>query len=200
MPHTLLTAPTSEPITLAQAKQWLKVETNEDDEILTMLISAARKYVEAETRRLLPTQTWRMTRSSWPQWYRFAVPICPVNSIVSVKVRDGTGVFQAQDLAKFMLENGQNGGFIYIDGAVPAPQLNFPGGIQFDLACGYGDAENVPAPLRHAILMLVAYWYEHRSATESDAPRSKRFDSLMLTGLVPDSVPALIAPFKVYKL
>ncbi len=200
MPHILLTPPTSEPVTLAQAKDWLKVDSTEDDEILALLITAARRYVEAETRRLLPAQTWRMTRSAWPQWYRIAVPLCPVNSIVAVRVRDGAGVFQPVPLARFMLDNGQNGGFIFVDGTVPSPQLALPSGIQFDMECGYGNAENVPAPLRHAILMLVAYWYEHRAATETDTKRTKRFDSLMLSGLVPDSVPALIAPFKVYRL
>lgn len=200
MPHSLLTPPTEEPITLAQAKQWMKVDYSDDDEIIELLISAARRYVEAETRRLLPTQVWRLTRTQWPLWYRFAVPLCPVNGISAVQVRDAAGVFQSVSPALLALENGGGGGFIHIIGQVPTPALNMPGGIQIDLNCGYGDAADVPEPLRHAILMLVAYWYEHRAATETETTRTKRFDSLMLSGLVPDSVPALIAPFKVYRL
>lgn len=35
-----------EPVTLAEAKNWIKVETDDDDAIITMLITAARQYCE----------------------------------------------------------------------------------------------------------------------------------------------------------
>jgi uncharacterized phiE125 gp8 family phage protein len=33
-----------------------------------------------------------------------------------------------------------------------------------DYTAGYGDAADVPADLRQAVLTLVAYWYEHRDS------------------------------------
>ncbi len=57
-------------------------------------------------------------------------------------------------------------------------------GIELDIRVGYGnDPEAVPSPLRQAIRMLAARWFEHRGGEPDDAlPR-------------PDIL-ALIAPFR----
>ena len=46
--------------------------------------------------------------------------------------------------------------------AFPRPGRN-ANGIEVSFVCGHGSlASEVPAPLRHAILLLVAHWYENR--------------------------------------
>jgi hypothetical protein len=67
----LITAPTSEPITLAQAKIWLNIPpTNTmDDALITGLIVAARQYCESETNRVFFPQTWQMTLDYFPLWF-----------------------------------------------------------------------------------------------------------------------------------
>ena len=55
MPSILLSGPAAEPITLAAAKQFLRVEHGDDDDVIAALIAAARIHVEAATRRALVT-------------------------------------------------------------------------------------------------------------------------------------------------
>jgi uncharacterized phiE125 gp8 family phage protein len=57
----LLTAPTVEPITLAQAKDHLRQDTDDEDDLISSLITAARRWAEAYTRRAFITQTWRLS-------------------------------------------------------------------------------------------------------------------------------------------
>jgi len=55
MPSILLTPPAVEPLTLDEAKAYLRVEHNDEDESIAALIAAARLQVEAQTRRALDT-------------------------------------------------------------------------------------------------------------------------------------------------
>lgn len=58
----LVTPPVEEPVTLAQAKAHLRLETTLDDDYLTqLLIPAARQYIERVCWRGLLLQTWELT-------------------------------------------------------------------------------------------------------------------------------------------
>ena len=59
MPSVLVTAPTEEPVSLAEAKLHLRVDYTNDDVLIGALITAARQHAENDTRRALVTQTWR---------------------------------------------------------------------------------------------------------------------------------------------
>ena len=60
MPAILLTPPVAEPLSLEDAKLFLRVEHDADDERIASLIAAARGEIELATRRVLMTQTWRL--------------------------------------------------------------------------------------------------------------------------------------------
>lgn len=75
MSSLLLTAPAVEPLSLAETKDYLRVEHNDDDDLIGALIAASRIHVEAQTRRALITQTWRITLDAWPSEGR--LPIRP---------------------------------------------------------------------------------------------------------------------------
>jgi uncharacterized phiE125 gp8 family phage protein len=51
MSSILLTAPALEPITLDEAKAFVRVEVTDDDDVIMALIAGARIHVEARTRR-----------------------------------------------------------------------------------------------------------------------------------------------------
>ena len=64
-------------------------------------------------------------------------------------------------------------------------------GIEIDVTCGYGnEPDDVPEPLRQAILHLVAHWYENRGLVAAGAE----------VAVLPHSVSALIAPYQVLAL
>jgi hypothetical protein len=65
-----LSQPSVEPITLAQAKQHMRVDFTEDDAYITALITASRQYVEKATNRAIFNRKMRMTLDyfPWPGW------------------------------------------------------------------------------------------------------------------------------------
>ena len=64
-------------------------------------------------------------------------------------------------------------------------------GIELDVTAGYGDAAiDVPEPLRQAIRLLVAHWYENRGLIASGTT----------TSVLPSTVAALLAPYRVLSL
>ncbi len=66
MPSVLVTAPTEEPVSLAEAKLHLRVDYSNDDLLIAALITAARQHAENDTGRALVTQTWRQVLDQFP--------------------------------------------------------------------------------------------------------------------------------------
>jgi hypothetical protein len=60
MRASLAVPPVGEPLMLAEAKLHLRVDLNDDDALITALISAARGQVEFLTGQRLMTQTWEL--------------------------------------------------------------------------------------------------------------------------------------------
>ncbi len=56
----LKTAPASEPITLAEAKAYLRVTSTDEDTLITNLIISVRQITELISDRRIVTQTWLM--------------------------------------------------------------------------------------------------------------------------------------------
>lgn len=98
MSSILLTPPAVEPVPLADAKAYLRVEHDADDDVITGLIAAARAQIEAQTRRALITQAWQLRRDSWPRDGRLMVVPAPLREIVAVRIYDSGGAPHAVDL------------------------------------------------------------------------------------------------------
>lgn len=65
MPARLVTPPSSEPVTLADAKAHLRLEETRDDAYVQACITAARQHIEQVCWRGLLLQTWRLERGSF---------------------------------------------------------------------------------------------------------------------------------------
>ncbi|HVV78374.1 MAG TPA: head-tail connector protein [Pseudolabrys sp.] len=187
MSGLLLTGPAGEPISLAEAKAFLRIEHDDDDDVITALISGARIYVEAQTRRALITQSWRLTRDTWPPTGRIAVRPGPLQSLAAARVYDG-GVEPIElDVAGFFPDVAGSE-LVFAPWVMPAPGR--AAGIELDVTVGFGDAAvDVPEPLRQAIRLLAGHWYENRGLV---APGT--------TSVLPLTVPALLAPYRMVSL
>lgn len=161
MPAYLLTAPAVEPLSVADAKNFLRVEHGDDDAIIAGLIAAARNHVEALTRCGLITQTWRLVLDRWPDNGRVMPRLNPLRSLVAVRIYNEAGAASTIDVAGFVIDRAA--GVI----AAPGWSLPVPGrsiaGIELDIEIGFGDAAtDVPPTLLQAIRMLAGHWYENR--------------------------------------
>lgn len=186
MSAILLTPPLIEPLTLYEAKAFLRVEHADDDAVITALITAARVHVEAMTRRALLAQVWRFVLDAWPRDGRFPPRIGPLRELIAARVFDADGEAHAIDAEGFVVDAAAN--------VIAAPRFALPmpgrahAGIALDVLCGYGaDAGDVPADLRQAVRLLLAHWYDNRVATADGAT-------------VPAGVGALLAPYRMLAL
>ena len=186
MTTALLVPPASEPVSLAQAKAWLRLDTDDEDDLVQALIVAARSIVESVTGRALIAQTWRLTRDAWPDTFAIngffgaadialdmPLPFAPVASIDIVSVIGDDGTAQIIAANTYALVDPPDAARIVFIAAPPTPTRSVAG-IQIDVIVGYGAAADVPQPLRQAILMLVARWFENRGDVQEQAPSDLR--------------------------
>jgi uncharacterized phiE125 gp8 family phage protein len=189
MPSILLAGPAAEPVTLADAKQFMRVAHDDDDDVVSALIAGARIHVEAQTRRALITQSWRLVRDAWPESGRLAVLPVPLVTLDAVRIFRANGSTLAIDVGAFAVDAAAAPAMLaFTRGAVAAPERP-AGGVEIDVTCGYGDTpEDVPEPLRQAIRMLVTHWYENRGIVGGEV------------AVMPATVSALIGPYRVLAL
>jgi len=191
MTAALITAPALEPVSLVDAKAHLRIDTDDDDALLTAAIAAARVHVEANTRRVLIEQGWRVYLDTWPKQRIVSIAVTPLISVDSVTVFDPAGDPIAVDPGDYEVDTVSAPGRLFLASPVPVLVGRAVNGIEIDVTAGYGPTGiDVPAALRQAIMMLVAHWYEHRGAVGHD-----------LAGHVPPlGYDALIAPYRIRSL
>ena len=191
MPATLLAGPVLEPVTLEDVKAHLRVDHDEEDDLLAAAIAAARSHVETATRRKLIEQSWRIHLDRWPRNRMLRLPIAPLMSVDAIRVRSGEGAPVVADPETYVVDTASVPGRLALEADVPSPPVRRANAIEIDVTAGYGDAAaDVPSPLRHAVTMLVAHWYEHRAA----AGETGGGDT------VPLGFAALVAPYRVLSL
>ena len=189
MPSILLTAPAVEPVPLDEARAYLRVEHHDDDDVIAALIAGGRIHVEAQVRRALIAQSWRISLDAWPEDGRLPVRPAPLQSLTAAHY-DEDGTARDIDLQSFVLDVG-NSALAFAPWALPAPG-RIAAGIALDVVCGYGaTASDVPEPLRHAIRLLTAHWYENRGLIATGTAQA---------AMLPGTVSALLAPYRVLSL
>lgn len=180
MTMTLTSGPADEPVTLADARAFLRLDDATEDALLSALITAARLTLEHVTRRAFVSQSWRLTLDEWPG-RQVALPIAPVSDVSEISV-DGEVLDEA--LYKLDLEHEPPRLVLKKNAVWPQPAAG-SGGIDIDMVAGFGSAVDVPQPLKQALLMLVAHWFENREPIAFGGSQT-----------LPLSVDALIAPWR----
>lgn len=182
MSPILIDGPAVEPVTLAEMKVYLRVDHDGEDELIGGLIKAARLMVEAAARRILIEQSWRVMLDAWPRERIVTLPLSPLIAVESIKVFDASGT--ATEIEPDLIE---------ADALCETPRIavvrapapgRARGGIVIDVRAGYGAAPDaVPAPLRLALKILVAHWFEKRGDVAGEQT-------------LPPEALALVAPFQ----
>ncbi|MGB3455814.1 MAG: head-tail connector protein [Litorimonas sp.] len=148
---TDLQPPPAEPITLAEAKTFLRVDQNDDDALIQTLIQSARERLEDRLGVAMIRRAMRVSATGGT----VALPRHPVVSIDAVDA-DGEPVDPVDANLRCR----------------PAT-LTLPtdSAVEVTFTAGYGPTPpTVPAPLRQAMLLLVAHGYENREGLPDAMP------------------------------
>jgi len=158
MTYSIATAPTAEPVTLADAKAHLRIvagDTSEDAAIITPLITAAREYCENITGRALAPQTIE----AYPERLDdiIVLPRPPVVSVTSVKYTDADGTETTMDAGNYIVD--KVGGRIAF-----RTKPTFTPAVVNPVKITYEAGTTPPKTIRQAMLLLIGHWYENREA------------------------------------
>jgi hypothetical protein len=175
--------PTGEPLTLEQAKNHLRVDFDDDDDLIASLLTSAREYVEEATHRICLPQTWQLTSDHFPGFgmdghprhrgdgypdlwdgIAFKLPLGPVTSVPAIGYIDGNGVPQTLSPSQYVTDLTTLPPRVTpLYGQIwPVPRYQV-GAVNVTFIAGYGQA-NVPKKMLAAIRLLLSHWYEHREA------------------------------------
>jgi uncharacterized phiE125 gp8 family phage protein len=191
MPLVLTSGPASEPVTLAEAKAHLRVDHTSEDALIASLILTSRLHIEAALGLALITQSWRLELDAWPHNSIVEVPLRPLQSVTAVRVRTQTGTTILVPADDYIFDTAAAPPRVApVNGGWPTAGRRIAG-IELDLLAGFGPgAADVPAPIRQALLMLVAHWYEHRDPVEVGQPATR----------VPLAVSQLLMPYRMVRV
>lgn len=169
--------PLTEPVSLAEMKLHCRIDIADEDALLTGLISAARTHLERLTGRSFCTTSWRYSQDRWPcadgrysPRGAILMPRPPLLSVTTVAYTSAAGVYTILPSADYEVDADSEPARIG-----PAYGKTWPtirpslGAVQVEYQAGYGAADDVPTPLKQAIKMLAAHWYEHREAVDVGA-------------------------------
>jgi uncharacterized phiE125 gp8 family phage protein len=191
MTLTMMSAPVLEPVTVSEAKAHLRLDGTAEDILVASLILTSRLHVEAALGVALITQGWRLTLDRWPEDGVVRFPLRPVQSVASVTVfaTDATpAVIPPED---YLLDGQALRPRLIARGGRWPPPGQFANGIEIAFSAGIGGAAaDVPQPIRHAILLLVAHWYEHRDPLEVGSTGAA----------IPAAVSDLLKPYREVRL
>lgn len=175
---SLVTPPGGEPVTLAEVKAWARIDTSEDDALLTGLIADARQHFDGKDAwfgRALMTQTWDLFMDCFPYEADtpyddapgICVPLPPLQAVTSINYIDSAGTPTLLAGAEYLVDSKSEPGRI-----VPAFGKVWPAtrttinAVTVRFVAGYGAASAVPQPILEWIKQATAYLYEHREAPQ----------------------------------
>lgn len=184
MTLSLVTAPAAPVVTLAQAKAHLAVTHALDDDAIQLYLDAAIAHVdgaEGTLGRCLVTQTWDYTLDAFTSTIK--VPLPTLQSVTSVSYVDTDGNTQTVDPGDYIVA-GQR----IVAGNAGWPSTdNVPDAVTVRFVAGYATADDVPAAIKSAILLLVGGMYANRESEGAALVENP-------------AVQRLLAPYKVLRV
>jgi len=160
---SITTPAASEPVTVSEVKAQCRIDTSDDDTLLSRLISGARDYVERYCNCRFASQTVTVKCDSFSDMARFVE--APVTSITSIKYYDTDGNEQTLSTDVYELRSdGMESAIALKYGQVwPTAQA----GTRITVVAVVGFT-TVPPAVKDAILLLVSDRYENRQSTQID--------------------------------
>lgn len=171
----LVTAATDDVVSLAEAKAHLKVDFDDDDTLIQVMIDAAVGHIDGATGtlgRAIAEQTWSQEYEGFGG--DLVLPLGPVQSVTSV-------AYDSTTFSDFRLLNDGRGAFLRVNDDTSWPSADGPVTITF--VAGYSE---IPAAIKAAVLLHIGTLYEYRETSADKWTPTRAYD-------------ALLAPYRVWR-
>lgn len=190
---TMKTPPAAAVVTVEEAKAHLRVDEAADDSYITALVAKATQAAERYCDRAFIAQDWVLELDAFPTCTKLIkVPLPPLVSVTSLDYVDADGADQVLAPADYQVSKRSPAVIAPAPGkSWPATQAGRLDAVTIEFKAGYGNAADaVPKPIHHAILLLVAHWYENREPVNIGN----------IVNALPFTVDSLLAPYRVWSL
>lgn len=172
----LVTGPSSEPITLTEAKAQARITDDNSNALLLSYIKAAREAGEHYMGRGFFTQSWKLTLSDWAS----VIPLpmaAPLASITSVKYYDEDGTLQTLATTVYGTDTVARPGAVVLKPEQSWPSLQSDlksGRIEITYVVGWTSTSLIPESIKQGIRMYVTYLDLDRDGMEIRAESARQ--------------------------
>jgi uncharacterized phiE125 gp8 family phage protein len=187
-----LKTPAVEPMTLTEAKNFLRVDLDDDNIYIGSLITSAREYCESVTMRALGTQKFELVLDDFPSIKDFIeIPRAPLQKVDTAQYRNSFGEIKDIDPATILFDYDSEPGRIVLAYNrfwpifIPYPA----GAVIINYTAGYTALNPMPIGIKQAMFLLIGQWYTNREPMVD-----RRLTELKY------SVDSLLAPYRVITL
>ncbi len=167
MAFKITTTPTEEPITLGEAKDWLKVHPDvaEDDNLIRALIKAARVWAERHAGVCLIEQTVEEVWDFFPEYGVFELAMAPLTEVTKVEYRNDAASYTTWASSNYTVDTYSYPPRVVSKSTLPPSislQNQMPNLWRITYKAGTTSAKNVDANVKTAMLLQIGMMYENR--------------------------------------
>ena len=163
MATVLITDATSEALTAAEVRAWLRQDSDDSDSEIEALIVSVRQLCTSETLRSIMPTTWELVQDEFTDALRLEYPT--ITSVTSIKYIDTDGVEQTLDPSDYQVDTDSQPGWV-----VPAYGLAWPetraqaNAVRVRYVAGFANADAVPAAIKLWMKLHIAHFYRNKEA------------------------------------
>lgn len=167
MSLTLVTAPTDEPLTTAEAREHCRLEDDTiENAALDAYVAAARSSVEVFLKQSLLATRWQLTLDCFPAGIRLPIgPVLAATGNVVITYVDDAGATQTLATSAYKVSYGETCRIR------PAYGLTWPStrsemdAVTILFTAGAASAADLPKAVVQAVKLTLGHYFENREAT-----------------------------------
>ena len=183
---SVVTAPTTEPLTRTEVKSFLRIDTTDDDTLVDVLIETARQFAEEYIGRTLIHTTYKLSldgfiedqvpikeglyQAPYMNFYKRFIPLPrpPLVSVTHLKTFDDADTESTFASSKYFVDTQRNPGRLVLrDGETFPTGLRVANGVEITYVGGYGSSSSaIPSPIKLVMREHITFLYEHRGDVE----------------------------------
>ncbi len=196
-----ISSPGVEPVSLAEAKEFARINTASEDSLISALIVASRIMAEKYTGRAFISRDFELFLDNSPNSSVVEIPVNPLVSVAQISSfneADTETIFASTNY--FVDKVSKPARVILREGKTWPTGLRNANSLRIEFTAGYGTAAtDVPEGIRTSVKIIFAKLWELRGQIEDGADTGIASIE-KLVGRLPIDAVLLLGPFRIYNL